>query len=488
MDLNSILTSKIQELFPEGKEKKGEWWTLNPLRNDTTPNSFSINLKTGLWKDFADNSSGNMPLLIAKKKGTTVKELWKEYGCSMQTNNKFYHWEFGYPSVIYPYCTIEGKEVGHVLRYDTSKGKEIRPHSNGKMNREGFPNPYPLYNCHKLTPGKKILIVEGEKTCEAAQRLIGGIFNVVTWLGGAASALQSDWSVLSNFNEIYLWPDNDGDGIKAMQTICTKLLAAESTSLKQPIIKIVDISSIAALYNLPQKWDLADCDKTWTQERIIKHLNEAPQFNVTDVNLLLEENKTLNLEAPAQQNISTLFCGLDELGDDWIFEKPKKRLALLRDKSSHLVIPQGKVGLLIAAGGTGKSQFTMQLVASLSTNRSFLDLFLAGESNGKIAYISGEEDLEEIQYRFQSISEQFNFSREERLKLIRNISILPLSTIHCSFSESTDSFQNKLLETLNKRSPENGWSLIIFDPASRFLTKDAEIDNKEATNFICECE
>ena len=88
MDLNQILIPKIKELFPDGEQKKGEWWIRNPLRPDNSPGSFSINLTTGLWKDFTDNSSGNMPTLIAQMKGISVKELAKEYGCERSENKK----------------------------------------------------------------------------------------------------------------------------------------------------------------------------------------------------------------------------------------------------------------------------------------------------------------------------------------------------------------------------------------------------------------
>ena len=37
----------------EGEIQGEEFVALNPLRNDTSTGSFSVNIKTGLWKDFA---------------------------------------------------------------------------------------------------------------------------------------------------------------------------------------------------------------------------------------------------------------------------------------------------------------------------------------------------------------------------------------------------------------------------------------------------
>ena len=282
MNINNILIPKIKEFFPLGEENKGEWICLNPLRNDKNAGSFSINLTTGLWNDFADNSSGNLVKLICDMKKIRFGELANEYGFTVekqkQLHSNFHHFKLGYPNAIYPYHNTEGNIVGYVCRFETKTGKELRPYSNNKWSKEGFPVPHPLYNCHKL-PGKKILIVEGEKTTNAVQQLLGEDFVVLTWLGGASAIHKSNWAVLSNFctESIYLWPDNDEPGIKAMQQIYNKIITDESISLKQPEIKIIDISSLSSANNLPKGWDLADTDESWTREKIVSILEQQPK-------------------------------------------------------------------------------------------------------------------------------------------------------------------------------------------------------------------
>ena len=51
----------IKNLFPdtEGYEEKGEWWIKSPIRVDTKVGSFSINLNTGLYRDFANDDKGS---------------------------------------------------------------------------------------------------------------------------------------------------------------------------------------------------------------------------------------------------------------------------------------------------------------------------------------------------------------------------------------------------------------------------------------------
>ena len=279
MDLNSILIPKIKEFFPNGEQKGDEWWTCNPLRDDTQPNSFSINLSNGLWKDFADNSSGNLVKLICDVKKIKFGELAKQYGFTVIKEKQFHHFKLGYPNAIYPYHTIDGTLVGYICRFDTQNGKELRPYSNNKWSKEGFPVPHPLFNCHKLIQCKKILIVEGEKTCISAQKILGDDFVVVTWLGGASAVNKSDWSILSS-KSIYLWPDNDEPGIKAMQQIYKKLTTAERDFIEQPEIKIIDISYL----NLPKGWDLADADESWTRDKIIEILEQQPKITATPEN------------------------------------------------------------------------------------------------------------------------------------------------------------------------------------------------------------
>ena len=45
--------SLLSNLIPGGKFRGQEYVAKNPRRNDQHPGSFSINFKTGVWKDFS---------------------------------------------------------------------------------------------------------------------------------------------------------------------------------------------------------------------------------------------------------------------------------------------------------------------------------------------------------------------------------------------------------------------------------------------------
>jgi len=48
----------IARLLPGGKRQGDEWVVRNPTRNDSKPGSFSVNMRTGVWSDFATGESG----------------------------------------------------------------------------------------------------------------------------------------------------------------------------------------------------------------------------------------------------------------------------------------------------------------------------------------------------------------------------------------------------------------------------------------------
>lgn len=48
----------IPRLLPGGKRVGDEWVVRNPTRNDSKPGSFSVNMKTGVWSDFAIGDKG----------------------------------------------------------------------------------------------------------------------------------------------------------------------------------------------------------------------------------------------------------------------------------------------------------------------------------------------------------------------------------------------------------------------------------------------
>ena len=48
----------LQKWIPGGRIESGEYVGRNPTRNDRHPGSFKVNLRSGVWSDFATGDAG----------------------------------------------------------------------------------------------------------------------------------------------------------------------------------------------------------------------------------------------------------------------------------------------------------------------------------------------------------------------------------------------------------------------------------------------
>ena len=60
----SCFPSLLATWLPDGKQIGGEWVALNPTRQDRRAGSFKINIKTGIWSDFATGDRGGDPISL----------------------------------------------------------------------------------------------------------------------------------------------------------------------------------------------------------------------------------------------------------------------------------------------------------------------------------------------------------------------------------------------------------------------------------------
>lgn len=118
--------------------------------------------------------------------------------------------------------------------------------------------PRPLLYLERIAAdhGKPILLVEGEKTCDAAHRLFGDAFIATTWTGGAQSIHKVDWSPLKG-RLVLRWPDNDHPNAKAnghkAGYNCMLGVARLLGAVGARVGPIIDVPS-----EWPDGWDVAD--------------------------------------------------------------------------------------------------------------------------------------------------------------------------------------------------------------------------------------
>ena len=62
----ACLPALVKRWLPDGCRRGNEWIAKNPKREDRRPGSFSVNLVTGLWADFAlSDARGGDPISLA---------------------------------------------------------------------------------------------------------------------------------------------------------------------------------------------------------------------------------------------------------------------------------------------------------------------------------------------------------------------------------------------------------------------------------------
>lgn len=128
--------------------------------------------------------------------------------------HEFSHFRHGDPARVWAYHDAQGDELFYVLRYETAEGKTFAPLSWSESKQafvnKAWPDNRPLMGLPDLQarPDAPVLIVEGEKSRDAAMKIAGHIYVVMTWQGGSNAFAKTDWSVLSG-RKVLIWPDRD---------------------------------------------------------------------------------------------------------------------------------------------------------------------------------------------------------------------------------------------------------------------------------------
>ncbi len=163
----------------------------------------------------------------------------------------------GYSVTAYEYTSCTGEIIQLVVRFDhKSQPKEIRPvrycgpvdQGRPQFEMSSIDGQRPLYGLHELAtrPDAPVLVVEGEKTAEAA-RTIFPDFVVITWMGGAGGVRRTELDALKG-RSLVIWPDNDEAGRRA-----GRLFAALAVQAGAASAGFVDVPR-----EFGDKWDLAD--------------------------------------------------------------------------------------------------------------------------------------------------------------------------------------------------------------------------------------
>lgn len=145
----------VPQWLPDGKRQGREWVARNPNRADKTPGSFSVNLATCKWADFAAGvTGGDLVSLFAylyhnDDQGAAARALQDTHSIRIDAAARqqvaeasdvrkiddakpvpifpvpvgapapdYNHFKFGEPTCVYTYRNAAGRTLLHVVRFD----------------------------------------------------------------------------------------------------------------------------------------------------------------------------------------------------------------------------------------------------------------------------------------------------------------------------------------------------------------------------------
>lgn len=233
-ELQSRLADVLQDLLPGGRVS-GKEYVCGSLQGGSG-DSCCINLETGMGSDFATGDSWSDIIDLAActwevRPYEAAKRLGERYGIlqgARPTTTSSTtpsapatftpilpiplsapepprrHPQHGQYGRSWRYEDIQGRTLAYAVRFDLPDDKAVLPLCYGRYGSnspqwawKALPEPRPLYGLPKLAamPDAPVLLVEGEKTADAAQAYFPHLA-VLTWSGGSKAVCKVDFSPL----------------------------------------------------------------------------------------------------------------------------------------------------------------------------------------------------------------------------------------------------------------------------------------------------
>ena len=292
-DLARLALDAATTLLPDfiGGRKQGHEWVGERTAKGGIGDSWSINLKSGVWRHFAGTEHGTdiislFAAILHVTMGAAAEDIRRRLGLSpgmpLPRNTLPYqppeepeadcdpipydadplkpHPAHGEPSHVHTYG-----QFMVVQRWDLPAGKHFSPWTwrEGGWVNKAWPPPRPLYHLEYLAqyPDATVMVVEGEKCVDRASAVLED-YVVVSWYGGSQAWRLTDWEPLRG-RSVLLWPDADEPGRKAAAQIAAHLHSIAGS------VRVVNPNGAA------DGWDVGDAvEEGWEQERIREFVDQ----------------------------------------------------------------------------------------------------------------------------------------------------------------------------------------------------------------------
>ncbi|MGA2082963.1 MAG: DUF6371 domain-containing protein, partial [Holophaga sp.] len=268
---------------------------LNPRRDDRSRRSFSFNHRKGTWKDFAAGPEAAGADLVSLwaycrnlAQDPAAEDLTSHLGLdptglprvperkredprppvpvppeALDAIPRFLAWAKANKHATGEHWIVrdlEGRALLLRVRFEApGEKKRVLPYSwfsEKRQWRAGGDFAPLFYGLERLraTPGARVLLVEGEKTADAAQALFPSLV-ALAYMGTDTVRRVDVAPVLDR--EVIAWPDADPQGIEAVRTLAARIAQDGGN------VRVVDLPEPIKAWSKPGKtepggWDLAD--------------------------------------------------------------------------------------------------------------------------------------------------------------------------------------------------------------------------------------
>ena len=325
---------------------------------------------------------------------------------------RFYVWDDKTQGWSKSFCWYHKGERGQQVKGlpKDSDGRSISP---------------PLYHQEFLIVARErqetVYIVEGEKDVNTLVRL--GRLAVCSPHGAGKGRLENKWpkaySALFEGLNVVILHDNDEAGLNLAQYVAGQL---------HPVAKSVRLPDLTAEWSdLPEKGDISDIVERSSKEDTNARLDK-----------LIESTKLW--QPPKEKSLCICLSDVESTETKWLW---------------YPYIPLGKITLMTADPGTGKTFFALYLVAQTSKGAPFYGTTIPWQEPARAVYLSAEDGLADtIKPRLEPMKPIFDniYSYDESEKSL-------------SLSDS------KIEEIMQKLHPK----LIVFDPLQAYIGADVDM-------------
>ncbi|MBQ2967445.1 MAG: AAA family ATPase [Clostridia bacterium] len=394
MTLNDIL-QQLHNVSGNGKQYSAKC----PAHDD---NHASLSVSAGEKGVVLNCHAGCTVEQITASLGLTASDLF--YSSTSNGNNSTAS------AIEYIYRDMDGKPVAKKIRYPNKAFCWMHINKSGEWEKGNGGRKLPLYHQYECQKCNELYIVEGEKDVDTLHSIKKA---AVSLPNGAKSSWCNAYTDYFEGKNIAIIPDNDEPGRKFARMIADKLADIAT-------VRIVDLSLLWE--DIPEKADITDY---------------VVQFGADS------------------------FKRVSELARETEPIKHKKRLISLANVEAtqtqwlwYPYIPKGKITLMTADPGTGKTYFCLYLTATVSTGRPFFGE-TEGREPGKVIYQTAEDGYADtIVPRLQPMEPNFE------------------NVFFADESEKQLEFMDEELESIVKEAKPD---LIIFDPLQAYLGMDVDM-------------